>query len=851
MKAIRLTTEHLYNPIGVSFTAPRFFWNCEEGIKQTAYEITVKDENGSVCWNSGKVQTDRMYADYNGAAVEYETRYYWDIVLYDENDICGEVSSAFFETGLNTQKTAFQFITGSYRVRKKNRYPVDCFRKEFEAGNIEKGRLYITACGLYSARINGRDVTDAVLTPGITDYRKRVQYQSFDVTDLLKKGSNIIEVQLSDGWYRGSCGAWGIRNQYGSQTKLAAVVKIREKDSAERIISTDDSWQWSNDGPVRFADIQDGETVDANMKPSYQFRAKKTQHSAVPACSDNDLIKEHEHFRAKLIITPSGRKVLDFGQNFAGYLSFRINAEKGQKIKLLFGEMLDKEGEFTQKNIQCVSRRKTTPLQRVEYTCRDGMNEYKTRFAIFGFQYVLVETDLDFSADDFTGIAVYTDMKQTGFFDSSSSLLNQFVRNTIWSTKSNSCDLPTDCPTRERHGWTGDAQIFADTFSYLFDSYAFEKKYLNDIYDWQKKNGKLPHIAPEGGSDFYMYGMNGSVGWADAGIIIPYVLWKKYQDDRILKTYLSKMEKYASFMQSRAGKTYITGKLTHLHGKDRKYLVNYGQSYGEWAEPADVHKMSWTDCAIPHPESSTAYTVYMMDLMSEMEKELGNSKKAAGYREFATKCRQSYQALIEKNPEYSLDTDRQASLVRPLAMELLNPEEREYGRKRLIQALDNYGWRIGTGFLSTPLILYVLTDIDSEYAYRLLENQKCPGWLNMAKDGSTTIWEAWEGKNTVNGGIASLNHYSKGAVCSWLFDTMCGISVKENNHFVIAPLPGGNFEYALAEYDSVYGKVVSGWKKKDNEYEYEITVPVNCTAEIILPDGKTYFQSAGKQIYRG
>ena len=235
--------------------------------------------------------------------------------------------------------------------------------------------------------------------------------------------------------------------------------------------------------------------------------------------------------------------------------------------------------------------------------------------------------------------------------------------------------------------------------------------------------------------------------------------------------------------------------------------------------------------------------------MSEIETILGNEKEAKDYRSFADKCRKSYQALREKCPEYSLDTDRQARLVRPLYFDLLNEKQREYAKKRLIEALDNYGWRLSTGFLSTPLILYVLETIDKEYAYRLLENEQLPGWLSMPKHGATTIWEAWEGNANSNVGLCSLNHYSKGAVCSWLFESMCGINLAYENRFEIKPLPGGNFKYANTQYQSIYGLIKSGWEKTENGYKYTVEIPANCTGKVILPSGKTYLQKAGVTIY--
>ena len=471
MQAIRLKTEHLFNPIGVDFAAPRLFWNCANGKKQTAYQIIASDDKGNLLWDSGKVASASMRAAWGGVPVADRTKVVWKIRLWDETGATGEWAEAHFETGIG--KWQAQWITGNYTVNKKRRYPVDCFRKAFSAADIRKARLYITACGLYEARLNGQRVGDFILAPGITDYRKRVQYQSYDVTGLLKDGENILSVQLADGWYRGSTGAWGIRNQYGAETKLLAQLEITHADGSVQAVCTDGSWDWSNDGPIRFADNKDGEVVDAGKTPSYGEKAKVTSHPVTPTASNNGPVTEHERLSAALLHTPSGKTVLDFGQNIAGYVSFSLAARAGQTVKLRFGELLDENGEFTQKNIQLSRKNFTTPLQQVVYTCKEGRNDYKTTFAIFGFQYVLVETDAPFTAEDFCAIAVYSDMERTGWFASSNALLDKFVENTVWSAKNNHADLPTDCPTRERHGWSGDAQIFCPTASFLFDYLPF------------------------------------------------------------------------------------------------------------------------------------------------------------------------------------------------------------------------------------------------------------------------------------------------------------------------------------------------------------------------------------------
>ena len=820
MRAIRLQTEYLKNPVGIDMEHPRLFWNCEGGMRQSACRILAFNEQGEELWDTGKVESSRMtHIPYWGKALKSRDRVSWKVKLWDENDVEGDWSEeAVFEMGLlEPADWRASWITGDYVPDKKKRYPVDLFKKKFSldaSAKVRKARLYVTACGDYEARINGQRAGDFVLAPGITDYTVRLQYQTYDVTELLRTGENELFFSLADGWYRGSVGAWGLTCQYGVETKLLAQLEITLEDGSVQMIGTDSSFLWSNEGPIRFADHKDGEIVDARREADASWGGVRvTACDVVPTASDNVWIREKEHFSPKVIITPGGKTVLDFGQNIAGYIAFTVTAKEGQEVFLRFGEMLDENGEFTQKNIQCSNKKKTSPLQQVRYTCKEGENHYKTSFAIFGFQLVQIETDVDWKPEDFTAIAVYSDMEQRTFFDSSNELLNRLVESTLWSARNNSADIPTDCPTRERHGWTGDAQIFFNTAAYLLDYAAFARKFEQDLCDWQAKDkkGRFPQIAPAGGVDSYMETMNGSVGWSDAGVMIPYRFWKIYGDRKILADNYAAMKKYARFMIRRCGKRGLFAKSLHLSGEAKKYAVNTGQSYGEWAEPADVHPNKWTDMIAPHPEVSTAYTVYVMRLMKEIARELGKEKDEKIFAFYEEKVRLAYQALV-RTPGYSLDTDRQASLVRPLYFGLLDEEQEQYAKKRLLEALEHYGWRLGTGFLSTPLILDVLQEIDMDAAYRLLENEEMPGWLFMPKSGANTIWESWEG-TSAQGGIASLDHYSKGAVCEWLFREMCGIHVAGENHFVIAPKPGGHFTHASAEYHSVYGRVKSGWKR--------------------------------------
>ncbi len=851
MKAINLKTEYLKDPLGIDIQNPRLMWNCAGGKKQTAYRIVATSDMGGV-WDSGKVAGDTMSAVYPKALSSRE-RVVWTVQLWDETGAAGEKAEAFFETGLlSPADWKAKWIAGNYRVNKKKRYPVDCFLKKFSAAGVQKARLYATACGLYEVRLNGNKVGDQVFAPGSTDYRRRIQYQTYDVTALLCEGENVLTAELADGWYRGSNGAKGRRNTYGTQTKLLLQLELTDPDGKTARICTDESWQWSNDGPIRFADLKDGERVDARRQPTYAGKAVAVTYHANLTASDNVAVKEMERFSpVEVFSAPSGKTVLKFPQNLSGYVAFRLTAAAGQRVHITLGEMLDDDGELTLKNIQCIHKGKRTPLQEIDYLCKEGVNEYRSKFFFGGFRYAAVETDAPFRAEDVTAVAVYSAFEETASFECSHPLINKLFEITRWSLKSNSTDVPTDCPTRERMGWTGDSEIFFNTASYMADYAAFARKHVRDIFDRQWKSGRLPQIAPFANEDWFMWVMNGSVGWACAGVYIPLYMYQKYGDKRILEEHYDGMLRYADFMIRRAGKwggPYA--KPMGISRKNRKYAVNCGQSYGEWAEPNDVMAFKWYDFAAPHPEESTAYTYFTLKRVLEVADILQKpqDKRLDRIREYSEGARRAYREMVTK-PRFTLDTDRQAKLVRPLYMGLLTAEQADFAKKRLIKALDNYGWRLGTGFLSTPLILDVLAEMDIEYAYRLLENEEMPGWLFMPKNGATTIWEAWEGNMTPDRGIASLNHYSKGAVCEWLMGSMCGIKVAGANKFLIAPKPGGSLTYAKAEYQSIYGKVACGWQKTEKGYTYAVTIPSNCTADVVLPDGAARTVGAGDYTF--
>lgn len=839
MKAIHLRTESLDRPLGLGNPSPRFSWHCEGGVSQTAYQIIARRDD-AVLWDSGKVSSSRMtHIPYGGPALSSRDHVDWSVTLWDESDTPGEASMSWFEMGL-LQPSDWQakWIAGIVAPKKGKRYPADCFRKAFQARKpVRKARLYATARGVYDVSLNGTRLEDFILAPGITDYRKRIQYQTYDITALLAE-DNVMELRLADGWYRGSAAAYGVVDVYGRQTSVLAQLELTYEDGTVDIVCTGSSWSWSNDGPIRFADLKDGEIYDARMVPTYGGHAKAVPgpKEAVLSAADNVPVRDHERFPAQSL----QGKVLDFGQNIAGYLEFTVQGRPGQIITLRMGEVL-RDGHVDLSGIQerkpaggwgQVSMLKKlltgktagetvgTPLQEIRFTCSGGVDRYKTSFAVFGFRYAEVLGDIEIVPENFTAIAVYSDLEQTGTFRCSDARVNRLVENTRWSMKGNFLDIPTDCPTRERLGWTGDAQVFFNTGAYLMDTAAFFRKWLRDLEDGQYPNGLLSAVVPYEGVEMMYKSTGSSVGWADAVYLIPWRYYLRYGDRELLERCWPMIRKYAEYLLQNIEKDGHYEKGIHL---------------GEWLEP-EAFRDKVYGAQAKHPEECTAYLYLAMRTIAQIADMLEP--------DYAPKLRHAAQRAQYIYPQYAeLDTDRQAKLVRPLALGLLGGEMKAQVQRRLKAAVEHYQYKVGTGFLSTPFLLSVLTEAgEAETAYKVLLNEDRPGWLGEVLDGATTIWEDWEGK-------LSQNHYSPGAVCQWLFDTVCGIRVDQESHFVICPVPGGDLAFAEASYCSPYGKVQSCWERTGDQITYTVTVPANCTAEVLLPDGRVESVTAGVHHY--
>ena len=864
MRAVSLKTEYMRTPCGIDIVKPRLSWICADGFRQTAYEIHAVS-GGTELWNSGRIESSKMYA-FLETGLQSRQLVEWRVRLWDENGETGTWSeAAFFEMGLlKREDYAAQWINPEPACDPTVHKPASYLRKSFSVPyQFKQARLYITAHGLYEASLNGVRVGNFVLAPGSSSYDKRLHVQTYDVTDLLRPGENKAEVILGDGWYRSCSGVDGDRNLYGEDVALYFQLEVDGK----AVCLSDESWEATQNGPIRMNDMQQGEIVDARLEPPTGWHGVRVEDfGTANLCASNSVpVTEHERFVGKLITTPNGESVLDFGQNLAGYLEFTLTAHAGDRLTLTCGETLDENGNFTQENFQDRKRHKEGGTrQQVEFTCKEGENHYKTKFSIWGFRYAKVETDIDLSGAVFTAIAVYSDMERLGWFDCANADVNKLVENTLWSMKSNFCDVPTDCPTRERAAWTGDMGVFVDTGLYLADCYPIVRKWLGECRLNQYPDGKVANIAPKNNRPtFTTELLAGSVGWGDASILVPWALYQRNGDPRILEENAEMMRRWYAYLESRAGQKQASPNMDAIPEQYRAMLKNMppetmaemmkkfapskrpenpyaafaietGTDYGEWCEP-DVDAVG--SMGRPQSKVATAYYARSGELLAQISEILSDADGADRYAQIAEGAKKASHFLAA--PDGSLHSDRQAEYVRAISFDLLSEEEKRQAAKELNELVIRNGYHLNTGFLSTPALCPVLAEYGyTETAYRLLLQDTLPSWLYEVRKGATTIWEEWDGVNEKGEVKASLNHYSKGAVCGWLFAGVCGIRV-EGERICIAPQPHPLLGRASVRYLSPLGEIESAWCYDGNgKLTYTFKVPCNAQAEIKLPDGR-------------
>jgi alpha-L-rhamnosidase len=704
--------------------------------------------------------------------------------------------------------------------------PPPYLRKAFSVDKpIKRAVVYASALGLYELHINGKRVGADYFTPGWTDYMKRVYYQTYDVTDMIKQGGNAIGAILTDGWYAGYIGFGKKREHYGSEPRLFVQLEIECADGSVQTVVTDGSWK-ATYGPHLEADFLMGETYDARREMAGWaqdgFDDSKWHAAAVtdkvqgqPATHLAGQLQSYPGVTVQKILEIKSKKltepqkgvyVFDMGQNFAGWARLKVKAKAGTKLVLRFAEMLNPDGMVYTTNLR-EARCTDTYI-----TAGRGEEIWEPRFTYHGFRYVEVAGyPMRPPMDAITGVVVNSNTPPVGSFECSNHTVNQLYSNIIWGQRSNFIEIPTDCPQRdERLGWTGDAQIFIRTATYNMDVAAFFTKWLVDLEDAQSKEGAFPDVAP------HKVATGGGVpAWGDAGVICPWTIYQVYGDKRVIEKHYESMKKWIEFLQ-----------------KNSNNLLRPAYGYGDWVSIGSD---------TPKDVIATAYFAYSTRLVSEMAAAIGKNEDAKKYQELFEQIKQAFnKAYVADDARIKGET--QTCYCLSLYFDLLPKEKRQRATDYLVEDVRKRGWHLSTGFVGLSYLLPTLTETGNlDVAYRLLNQDTFPSWGYSIKNGATTIWERWDGWTEEKGfqdpGMNSFNHYAFGSVGRWLFGTVAGIDTDGPGYkrIRIEPKPGGGITYAKASYRSIYGKIVSDWKLKDGEFTLDVTIPTNTMATVYVP----------------
>jgi alpha-L-rhamnosidase len=839
VKVQHLLTENSENPISIDALMPRFSWQLTGGDKrnvlQTAYEIKVKKGKQQV-WSSGKTTSDQsVYVPYKGETLLSAQKYEWQVRVWDNDGKATAWSEpATFQMGLlNVADWKAQWITPGYQEDSVNR-PSPLFRKGFSlTKKVQSAKLYITAHGLYEAQINGHRVGDAYLTPGWTSYNKRLQYQVYDVTNLLQPGSNAVGAVLGSGWYRGYFGYDPKPNLYGKDIALLLQMQVTYTDGSTTIINSDDSWK-SSTGPVRYAEIYNGATIDDRKQQKDWSTAKfddkgwfgvKVQdyRKDILIATYNEPVRKHETFKpVKIFTTPKGEKVIDFGQNLVGWVQMKVSGHAGDSIKISHAEVIDKAGNFYTENLRAARAQDI-------YVLKGGGEEtFEPQFTWQGFRFIKVEGyPGDLKPEDFTAITLYSDMKPMGNFSCSNPLINQLQHNIQWGQKGNFLDVPTDCPQRdERLGWTGDAQVFSRTATYNMNAHNFFAKWLKDIAADQYSSGSVPFVIPDilklrGGEQ------GGSTGWSDVSVIVPWNMYLAYGDKRILEDQYTSMKAWVGYMQ-------------HQSHND---LWNTGGHFGDWLFYSVNDDTDGSSAITSKYLIAQCFYAYSTQLLINTAKVLGKTADETYYTALLAKVKEAY--LKEYvTPNGLISSDTQTAYTLALQFDMLPENLRQQAAARLAANIRRYDNHITTGFLGTPYICHVLSRFGyADVAYKLLLQDTYPSWLYPVKMGATTIWERWDGIRPdgtfETPSMNSYNHYAYGAIGDWMYRVVAGIDTKDDGpgykQIIIKPTPGGHLNNVAADYETNYGKVSSHWKLDGGNLTMHVEIPANTTATIYIP----------------
>ncbi len=840
-----LKTENLINPIGTSIKNPRFSWQLvseKRNSRQSTYEIEVRSGKNLV-WSSGKIASETsVFNEYKGSPLQSNTKYTWQVRVSDNQNNTSPWATASFQTALLNNATDWKaaWISSGIKADTVNGI-VPRFKRTFSSKKkVVSATAFITARGLYEAQINGKKIGDAFLTPGWTSYNKHLQYQTYDVSSLLNAGENNIDVLLGSGWYRTRLAWTNQQNIYGKETALLFQLEIKYQDGSSEIIKSDGSWKVS-ETTILASEIYNGEIQDSRKAETAATMAVERDYPKDYLTSAiNEPIRKHEILKPiKVLISPKGETILDFGQNLVGWVKAKVNGVSGDKITFSHVEMLDKKG------IPYFENLRSAKAQAIYYL-KGGAETLEPHFTFFGFRYVKVEGIATINLADFEAIALYSDMTPTGTFECSNPLVNQLQKNIQWSQRGNFLDVPTDCPQRdERLGWTGDAEVFSRTAAYNFNVNQFFAKWLKDVAADQKPNGSVPFVVPDVLANTTMGLAIGAAGWSDASIIIPYNTFVAYGDKKVLETQYPSMKAYSNYVR----KTAVND------------LWNMGFQFADWLsyrvdDSKDVigQRSAVTDNYLV----AQCFYAYNTEIMIKTAKILGKTEDVADYESLLNRITKAFQVEY-MTANGRLISNTQTAYILALQFDMIPENLRSEAVERLVENIKSYNYHLTTGFLGTPFLNPVLTRFGkNDVAFKLLLQETYPSWIYPIKaHGATTIWERWDSMKPDSSfqdpGMTSFNHYAYGAVGDWMYRTIAGIDTQEGDgagykSIKIQPQMGGGLTHSKGSLMTNYGSVVSSWKLVGQKLTLGVEIPANTSARVYFPTEKadSIFENGAK-----
>lgn len=846
MKISNLRVNHLTNPMGYQMDQPVFTWITSDtkGSFQTAAQIQIASEEdfSDILFDSTRSEKISSLGYQAELSLKPRTRYFWRVQVWDDANDHGISDAAWFETGKREEAWQGKWITPA---REESLHPY--IRKEFEIpGKVKSARAYVSGLGLYEMEMNGQKCGDEYLAPFYNDYNEWVQYQTLDVAEYLHEGRNVVGALLGNGWYKGRFGFVDRMEQlYGDSFAFICELAIVLESGEQICIGSDESWQ-SHPSPIVSSSIYDGEVYDARQEVEgwSTVQADLTEFENTRVFTPDigplqerlspPLVITQRIKPAKVLHTPAGETVLDFGQEITGWVEFDCKLHKGAEVTLQYGELLQ-DDNFYNENLRTA---------KAAYTYRsDGETVHvRPHFTFYGFRFVKAEGFGEIDPKDFTACVIHSDLERTGRITTSNEKVNRLFENAVWSQRGNFLDVPTDCPQRdERMGWTGDAQVFCATASFNLYTPAFYKKFLYEMYLEQKnQNGATPYVVPDVlGQISKIRGQendaHGSCAWGDAACVIPWTEYLFFGDKALLAEQFQNMKAWVDYIK--------TQEEEHCAGSR---LWEHGFHFADWLALDNPDKESSFGGTNPYYVAS-GYYYYSASLTAKAAEALGLEDERKYYEKLADEVKT---AIREKYfPKTGIVENTQTALVMSLYMGFAPEEQKAQIIERLKQKLEDKNCHLDTGFVGTPYLCPTLSENGlNEYAYTLLLNEDFPSWLYEVNMGATTIWERWNSvlpDGHVSGtGMNSMNHYAYGSIAEWMYRYMGGLNPIEGRpgfkQTVIKPQTDARLGWVNAEYLSAAGLYKSSWKKAAGKTVYHVTVPFDAQAKFILakPSGE-------------